>query len=204
MRMSPAEYADFIAKNGLTSQLPPQSAAALALEPADKKSRTAKSMVDEATNALQRSRIVLHHEPGARFGAGFIGAHVLSLNELLRIDLRVLNKYRKAWHAKALLACQMQFGPRIPTFDRKVRLTAIRSASRRLDGDAVASTFKFATDGFREAGLIRDDDPDSIDETIRLKQFVGPDAVALLFEVIEEEPAPVPPLFSQLIQRSDS
>lgn len=193
MRMTESEYLELMAKRGQTPKLTP--AIESTLEPTKAKSRA-----EEAWNSLETAKISLHHEPGLRFGAGFDGARVLSLNELLRIDMRLLNKYRKVWHAKALLACQMAFGPRVIPFNSVVRVTLIRRGRNLVDNDGLAASFKFAIDGFKEAGLIADDNP-TIVETIRLDQAKGPYAAALLFEAADA--AEAPQLVNQLIARID-
>ncbi len=192
MRMTEEQYAAILAKQG-------QKSALITASPKEK--AQAKSRAEVAWNSISASKIIIHNEPNLRFGVGFVGARILSLNELLRSDLRVINKYRRVWHDHCLLACYQAFGSRILPIQSAVRLTLVRRGKNLVDNDGLAAAFKFAIDGFKEAGLIADDNP-TIVKTIRLNQSKGPYASALLFEA---ETAPeAPELINLLIEQEQS
>jgi hypothetical protein len=187
--MTEAQYASILAKQGQKSNLP-------ALSPKEK--AQAKSRAEIAWTSIATSKIILHNEPNLRFGVGFVGARILTLNELLRSDLRVINKYRRIWHDHCLLACLSAFGSRTHPIQSAVRLTLVRRGKNLVDNDGLAAAFKFAIDGFKEAGLIADDNP-TIVKTIRLNQSKGPYATALLFEA--EDAPEAPELINLLIEQ---
>lgn len=189
MRMTEAEFREFAAKQvNWKSQLASNAAANPLVEQVASEEAKTKSQV--ASTSLSHARITTLCEPGIRFGAGFIGARLLSLNELLRIDMRIMNRYRRLWHQQALVALRAGAGLSPGSLPGPLRVTLFRRGKRLVDNDGLAASFKFAIDGFKEAGLILDDNP-TIIETIELRQEKGGYAVAILFENTD---TPVNPL----------
>lgn len=93
------------------------------------------------------------------------GMKLLTLNELLRIDHRLLTQYRRACHT-AVREGVWQIAHRANglRFDAPVRVHLHRRGLRLVDADGLYAAFKFLIDGFRLAGVIRDDDPTNIVE----------------------------------------
>lgn len=141
----------------------------------------AKLRYEEAYNSVAQAQIHALWDDEGRFFASYLGAHILSLNELLRLDLRAINGYRKLWHERAMQSRLLSGPHRQKTIAGAVRLTLYRQGKKLIDNDAMPAAFKFTIDGFKEAGLIRDDNPKVVQE-ILFQQRTGPYAVALLFE----------------------
>lgn len=188
MKLTEAQYKALLAARG-ASTLGVSSAVAHA-------SSKALSASDKAIESLRQSRLLTKWEPDTRFVAAFDGARLLSLNELLRLDLRVINRYRKLWHERAYQALLMSGSTFI---DGAVRLTLFRQGKRLVDNDGLAASFKFAIDGFKEAGLISDDNP-MVVQNIPLMQRQGNYIAALMFEssAIKHKPQ----LIQELIERN--
>ncbi len=149
-------------------------------EPPPTKSKTLQRY-EEAYNSLASAKMDASWDDQGRFFASYLGAHILSLNELLRLDLRSINGYRKLWHKKAEESRLLTGKHRHSTIAGAVRLTLYRQGKKLIDNDAMPAAFKFAIDGFKEAGLIVDDNPKVVQE-ILFQQRTGPYAVAMLFE----------------------
>lgn len=120
----------------------------------------AKRPVD-ASESVDRSVISGSMLAGKCFSAYWDGAHLLSLNELLRFDHRTgaLKRYRSTCHEAASRAVYQVSEGRPFTFREKVNIVLYRRAHQYLDADAVAAAFKFIIDGFRKAKLIPNDNP---------------------------------------------
>lgn len=144
---------------------------------------------EKAIESLRTATILTHLQANERFVAAFMGARLLSLNELLRLDLRVINKYRTLWHKRAHESLLVSGKTPTPQIDGAVRLTIFRQGKRLVDNDGLAASFKFAIDGFKEAGLIGDDNP-TVVQNIPLMQRKGEYAAALMFESIDTEHRP--------------
>ena len=71
-----------------------------------------------------------------------------------------VNRYRRTWHQ--LVSNAIGFKPKKPL--EKVRVTCIRAASLKCDYDNLVMSFKPVIDGLVLAGIIKDDDMDTIVE----------------------------------------
>lgn len=146
VRMSEAEF-----KKISSLRLP----AATKKAPADPRSGVTRSI--ESIRHASPVGVVL---PGVQVDICWAGARLLTLNEILRIDHRVLHAYRLACHGAVrdavMLLAKRSHGLR---FDGPVEMVVRRTGRRLVDTDGLYASFKFIIDGFRLAGVIRDDDP---------------------------------------------
>lgn len=103
---------------------------------------------------------------------------LVTLNEMLahlqRQGLKnALFNYKKAIHNK--LASFYQSLPKKDRviFEGKVELTLYRSGVRLIDADSMPASFKYYIDGLRNCGMIKDDNPNFVQE-IKILQTKSP------------------------------
>ena len=130
--------------------------------------------------SIETSRIETQYIPGIMFEATFRGAHLLSLNKLLRLDHRTgnLKRYRAACHAAAERSVVLATGQSIKLREplpKGLAVSLFRYGAKPFDNDALVASYKFIIDGFRCAGLIVEDDPSHIASFDRLIQRCGHD-----------------------------
>jgi len=114
------------------------------------------------------------------------GARLITLNQQLRAGAFVmLFPYKKASHqicSDAILSTKELHGFQ---FKSRVEILVHRNAKRLVDNDALSAMFKYIIDGFRNEGLIKDDDPMNVVNVIP-SQSKGDYRIDICFRVFKD------------------
>jgi hypothetical protein len=139
------------------------------------------SVIDSINGSIPDGQIVA----GERLELMWPGMKLLTLNELLRIDHRLLTSYRHACH-EAVKNAAWELAGRTHSlkFTQPVVANIFRSGKRMVDTDGLYASFKFLIDGLRRAGIIRDDDPLNI-VAMSHTQVTGDPAIGLTLTVAQ-------------------
>lgn len=139
------------------------------------------SIVDSTTSVD-----LSYHPQGFILSVWFEGARLLTVNELFAImQYRKFEvyKYKAEWKRRinTILDVLHQQGMTKPIFDGPTRLYLYRRGAKAIDLDSFQTAFKYAIDGLRVAGLISDDNPNIIVETVPIQQM-GEPAIGMRLE----------------------
>lgn len=145
----------------------------------DKSTGDQRSSVTRSIESIRRAVPTGVIFPGVQVDIEWTGMRLLTLNEMLRIDHRVLHAYRHACHAAVrdgvVSLARKTYGLR---FVGPVVMEVRRTGRRLVDTDGLYASFKFVIDGFRLAGVIRDDDPLHIVQ-LGHRQSIGDPAIGI-------------------------
>lgn len=118
----------------------------------------------------------------------FTGARVLTLNQIFAIlenRKYEIFKYKKVWQECINTAILTIPAHERPYFNKATRLTLFRRGTRLVDLDSFQTVFKYCIDGLRYAGILSEDNPEIIVETIPIQQK-GPTSVGIMLETIPD------------------
>ena len=135
--------------------------------------------LETVINSIRRAKPQGEIIPCEKVAIQWDGMRLLSLNSMLRIDHRMLHAYRHACHDVVRVAvldlARKNYGL---LFNSPVELQIRRTGKKLLDTDGLYASFKFIIDGFRLAGVIKDDDPLHIVRMTHLQQK-GPPSIGV-------------------------
>lgn len=140
-----------------------------------------------------REALVGHGDDGPTLSVWFAGSRLLTVNEIFSIlPFRKYDTwaYKKRWKEliqEALLTRDPAVP--LPLFDGPTRLVLFRRGTNKLDLDSFQTVFKYAIDGLRKAGVLVEDNPEIVVETVS-EQRIGEPAVGLRLERLESWTAP--------------
>ena len=112
-------------------------------------------------------------------------------NRLNTMHWRARKRDKDKWHM--LVGAALAGKKPVKPLTRAV-LTLVRYSSVRPDNDNLAASFKFAIDGLKQCGVIKDDNPSVLEKTVYLWEFASPKAgktfirIEELRERVEESP----------------
>jgi len=140
--------------------------------------RSADSDVGCVIESIETSQVEVEYLHGHLFSSTFHGASLLSLNKLLRLDHRTgeLKRYRAACHnaaERAVRLVEQRYKCKRMPMPEGLAVSLYRSGVKPFDNDALVASNKFLIDGFRCAGLIKEDDPSHIASFDKLVQRCG-------------------------------
>lgn len=147
----------------------------------------------DSLEAPVREALVGSGPDGPTLSLWFAGARLLTVNEIFSIlPFRKYDtwKYKKRWKALIQEALDTR-DPNVPLplFDGPSRLVLFRRGVNKLDLDSFQTVFKYAIDGLRKAGVLVEDNPEIVVETVP-EQRIGSPAVGLRLERLLHWEAP--------------
>lgn len=143
------------------------------------------------TESITNSVIQVKETKGKVY-ISFIGARILSLNEILAIlqyRKHIIFPYKKLWHSKVndalfILQSKQKFS--------KCKITLFRQATKKIDNDSLPASFKYIIDALKN-NIISEDDPETV-LSIECYQAKGEHLIGIIIEQIEE---------NELIQKTE-
>lgn len=134
--------------------------------------------VDSVIESINTSQVEVEYIPGRCFTAIFHGAELLSFGKLLRLDHRTgeLKRYRAACiraAERAVYAAEQLFECHRPELSERLSVSLYRGAPTPFDNDELIASYKLLIDGFREVGLLKENDPSHISSFDSLLQRCG-------------------------------
>lgn len=134
--------------------------------------------VDRIIASINSSQVEVEYIPGRCFTAIFHGAELLSFNKLLNLDHRTgeLHRYRAAClkaAERAVYTAEQLFECRRPELSERISVSLYRAGVKAFDNDELIAAYKLLIDGFREVGLLKENDPSHISSFDCLLQRCG-------------------------------
>lgn len=183
------------AREALAALLPSGAHARPSADAGEKKKRRGVELqpIMDSLKAPVREALVGQGVDGPTLSLWFAGARLLTVNEIFSIlPFRKYDtwKYKKRWKALIQEALDTR-DPSVPLplFDGPSRLVLFRRGVNKLDLDSFQTVFKYAIDGLRKAGVLVEDNPEIVVETVS-EQRIGAPAVGLRLERLLRWTAP--------------
>jgi len=137
--------------------------------------------VSDIIETIEKSTISIK-ETDNSLSFWFDGARLLSVNEIfaiLQIRKYELFKYKKTWHR--VIKSFLQKNPVSISFNGPTKLILYRRGAKLIDLDSFQTIFKFIIDALRKEGVLAEDNPLIVVDTIS-KQYKGDYSVGIRLE----------------------